>query len=61
MFIPGRKKGLESIVSASTLRRDFPGGLVAKTLNSMQGPGLLSGEGTRSHRPQLRVSCHNKD
>ena len=62
MFIPGRKEGLESVVSASTLRRDSPGGPMGKTLNSQcRGLGSLPGEGTRSHMPQLRVLCHNKD
>ena len=38
--------------------RDFPGGGAgeAKTLRSQcKGPGLLPGQGTRSHMPQLRV------
>ena len=37
--------------------RDFPGGLVAGILCSQRrGPGCTTGQGTRSHMPQLR-SC----
>ena len=35
--------------------KDFPGGLVAKTLLSQcRGPHSISGQGTRLHMPQLR-------
>ena len=38
------------------LGRDFPCGPVAKTPRSQcRGPGLIPGQGTRSHLPQLRV------
>ena len=40
-------------------RRDFPGGLVAKTIVCSQyrvsDPGSIPGQGTRFHLPQLRV------
>ena len=37
--------------------RDFPGGSVAETLNTPYagGPGLIPGQETRFHMPQLRV------
>ena len=36
--------------------RDFPSGPMAKTLVPTQGPrGLIPGQETRSHMPQLRV------
>ena len=35
---------------------DFPGGPVAKTPPSNAGgPGLIPGQGTRSHVPQLKI------
>ena len=37
---------------------DFPGGPVVKTLSSpCRGQGSVPGEGTRSHMPQLKISC----
>ena len=43
--------------------KDFPGGLVAKTLLSQcRGPHSNSGQGTRFHMPQPKDSlCHNQD
>ena len=39
-----------------SLSRDFPGGLGAKTALSMQwGLGSIPGQGTRSHRLQLKI------
>ena len=39
-----------------TKEGDFPGGPVAKTLRSQcRGPGLIPGQGTRSHLLQLRA------
>ena len=36
--------------------RDFPGGPVAKTSCSQEdGVGLIHGQGTRSHIPQLKI------
>ena len=36
--------------------RDFPGGPVAKTQHSSAGgPGLIPGQGTRSHMPQPKI------
>ena len=42
--------------------RDFPGGPVAETLHSKcRGVGLIPGQGTRSHKPQLKdPTCCNK-
>ena len=38
------------------LGRDFPGGLVFQTLCSQfRDPGLIPGQGTRPHLPQLRM------
>ena len=37
---------------------DFPGGPLVKTLSSQcRGQGSVPGEGTRSHMPQLKISC----
>ena len=37
---------------------DFPGGPVVKTLSSQcRGQSSMPGEGTRSHMPQLKISC----
>ena len=39
--------------------RDFPGGLVAKTLCfQCRGPGLIPGQGTRSHMHAATKSSH---
>ena len=36
--------------------RNFPGGPVAKNHTpNAEDPGLIPGQGTRSHRPQLRL------
>ena len=38
--------------------RDFPGGLVAKTLLSKcRVQGSIPGQGTRSHMPKLNIPC----
>ena len=34
---------------------DFPGGLVAPTLQG--APGLIPGQGTRPHMLQLKIPC----
>ena len=39
-----------------SMDRDFPGGPVAKTPHyQRRGPGLIPGQGTRSHMLQLKV------
>ena len=48
--------------SSKCFFREFPGGPVAKTPNSnCRVPGLIFGQGTRSHMLQLRLhTCHGR-
>ena len=40
--------------------RDFPGGTVTKLCAPNAGsPASISGQGTRSHMPQLKFACLN--
>ena len=54
-----------SMSSRSSRSRDFPGGPVAKTPHSQcRGAGLIPGQGTRPHMPQLKIKdfmCCNQD
>ena len=42
---------------------NFPGGPAAKSAPHAGDPDWVPGQGTRSHRPQLKKdsACHNKD
>ena len=52
---------------SNAIERDFPGGLVVKSLNSQckktpknktpnaRGPSLIPSQGTRSYMPQLKI------
>ena len=52
---------VKSLLDSADLNEtgDFPGGPVAKTPHSQckGAPGLIPGQETRAHMPQLRIWC----
>ena len=47
---------IKKVDSFKSKPRDFPGGPMAKTLNSQcRGLGLIPGQGAGSHMPQLKI------